>query len=337
VSFRRVAIAAGLIAATAATAHATPPGRDGPIAFERARLHTNRSEIFVADADGRAARRVSHAPPETFDGEPDWSRDGRRITFERCPADGGTCSVWVVGADGSGERQISPSCRAECPDASGPAFAPDGGHVAYVRSSGPVKQHSPAPDDNQIERSELVVADLAGGPDRVVLPLGDFRGDLVGPQFSPDGRRIVFARHNSWLARPAGGTALFAVGVDGSHLRRLTAWSLNAGGHADWSPDGRRILFRTLGGDGGRLFTIGADGRDVRLVTRMLPPADDEHALANGSFSPDGRWIVLATTAGAADAVRGLADVFVVRVDGTGLRNVTRSPNLESSPDWGGR
>src|SRR4051794_18783074 len=155
-----------LLATAATPAGATPGGGNGRIAFERARLHENRSEIFVADADGTGARRVSHAPPRTFDSEPDWSRDGTTIAFERCPADGSACSVWLVGADGRGERRLD---TPEGSDAIAPAFAPDGRHVAYVRSSGPVKAPSSAPDDKQIEHSEIVLADVDGGDERVLV------------------------------------------------------------------------------------------------------------------------------------------------------------------------
>src|SRR3954454_1990883 len=302
---------------------ATPAGGKGRIAFERARLHENRSEIFVADADGAGARRVSHAPPETFDSEPDWSRDGTTIAFERCPAAGSACSVWIVRADGRGEQLGTP----EGVDATAPAFAPDGRHVVYVRSSGAVKANPSVSDENQIERSEIVLADLYGGDERVLVALGGYRGDLGGPQFSPDGRSIVFARQNSWLSRPVGGSTLFVADADGRNVRPLTPWALAAGGHADWSPDGRRILLRTFGGDGGRIYTIGADGRGLRLVTRGLPPATGEPGLSLGSFSPDGRWIVFGTTFRATNAIRGIADIEAVRADGTGLRNVTRSPN----------
>ena len=56
-----VASALGL---TSAVAHATAPGKNGRIAFERFRRSDKPlwSEIWVIDPDGTGERKVSHAP-----------------------------------------------------------------------------------------------------------------------------------------------------------------------------------------------------------------------------------------------------------------------------------
>jgi Tol biopolymer transport system component len=55
----------------------------------------------------------------------------------------------------------------------------------------------------------------------------------------------------------------------------------------------------------------------------------------SASFSPDGKWIAVGRTPGVGRA--GNADVFVMRVAGTGIRNVTRSAIWDSGVDWGPR
>jgi dipeptidyl aminopeptidase/acylaminoacyl peptidase len=59
------------------------------------------------------------------------------------------------------------------------------------------------------------------------------------PQFSPDGSRIAFTRFKNFEKRKS---AIHVVATDGSGLRRLTPWKLNAS-HPDWAPDGQRIAF----------------------------------------------------------------------------------------------
>jgi Tol biopolymer transport system component len=54
----------------------------------------------------------------------------------------------------------------------------------------------------------------------------------IAPAFSPDGKRIVFARS---------GSGLFTVNPDGTGLRRLTGNARDS--YPAWSPDGKRIVF----------------------------------------------------------------------------------------------
>ena len=80
-----------------------------------------------------------------------------------------------------------------------------------------------------------------------------------GSAWSPDGKRLVFEAGTSPRGEPANSLALFVVNADGSGLRRLTPWSLNAGDRPDWSPDGELILFKAPAkGQHGNLYTIEA-------------------------------------------------------------------------------
>ena len=90
------------------------------------------------------------------------------------------------------------------------------------------------------------------------------------PAWSPDGRRIVFARA---MPDAAGGSRIWVMNADGSEQRQLT-FNDGAGFYFDdqprWSTDGRRIVFtsaRPNGGNlGGRIFTMAADGSGVRAL-----------------------------------------------------------------------
>jgi Tol biopolymer transport system component len=48
-------------------------------------------------------------------------------------------------------------------------------------------------------------------------------------------------------------------------------------------------------------------------------------------FSPDGKWIVFSKS-----GLGGESDIFVVRIDGTAIRLITRTVPWDSAPDWGG-
>lgn len=96
------------------------------------------------------------------------------------------------------------------------------------------------------------------------------------------------------------------------------------------SPDGTRIAFSRLQSDvwrGQQIVTMATDGTDLRACT-----ADSGVHDGNPHWSPDGKY--LAFTRG--NYTVGGSDVFVVKADGTGLRNLTEqglSWVLDWSPD----
>jgi Tol biopolymer transport system component len=185
--------------------------------------------------------------------------------------------------------------------------------------------------DNQYEHVELVLMDADGTNVQKIFGLDGWRGSLNRPQVSPDGRRLIVERRNSWLSRPRGGSALFVLNLDGSGVRQITPWSVAAGDGPDWSPDGRRIVFRAprLGAfAGSNLYTVRADGKDLRQLTRFPKSVE----VLSSSYAPDGKWIVFSRSGRG-----GLPDLFLIRPDGGGLRQLTRTPKWESAPDWQSR
>jgi Tol biopolymer transport system component len=70
-------------------------------------------------------------------------------------------------------------------------------------------------------------------------------GEDTDPQWSPDGRSIVFQRFNVRTALPVDGIALWIVNLRNGRERQLTPFDLRAGDTPDWSTDGKRILFHS--------------------------------------------------------------------------------------------
>jgi Tol biopolymer transport system component len=335
-------VAAVATATAASLSDGADPARNGLIAFTRYRLQDSPlwSEIWVANPDGTGAHKVSHSPKAVEDDQARWSPDGAWIVFDRCTSNG-PCSVWLVRPDGSGQRRLSPDCSSTrstvCADDSGPSFAPDGRHVVFTHEWGRIKHFSLG---DQIEHSAIATSDLNGKHLTILRQLAPYAGDLQAPRISPNGKLIVFDRFNSASARPAGGDALFVIGVNGGAPRRLTPWRLSAGS-PDWSPDGKQVLFKRFipgAGEltpGTNLYTIGTDGTKLRRTTNV----GRNRYVLGGSFSPDGTSIVFATDAGATPNPRGgtFADVFTMRLGTTKQTPVTRSPNLDGWPSWGSR
>jgi Tol biopolymer transport system component len=313
---------------------ATTPGHNGRIAF-KGYLDADRSTgaIFTVRPDGTHRRQITFPAADTVDDQPDWSPDGTLVAFRRCAPET-VCAVYTVRRDGTHLHRLTAPCHAtapdietKCADESEVAFLPDGRHVVLTRATGRVYEFPNG--EGFIEHSDIVIRRLTGGPDRVVLRSRPFAGDNVQMVASPDGTRIAFLRDNSPATEPAGGIALFVMRVDGSHRRRITPWSLRAGDHPDWSPNGRWILFRSPdNGDflDSQLYVIHPDGHDLRQITHLSA----ETELLSSSFSPDGTAITYAQR-----GRDGLPDIFTQQLRSGEARQVTSTALWESAPDWG--
>lgn len=89
---------------------------------------------------------------------------------------------------------------------------------------------------------------------------------VENPQFSPDGKKIVFTVKEDFLEEGKSNTDIYLINVDGSQLRRLTS-DPAADTKPTFSPDGKSILFtsqRTGGAQAWRMFLDG--GEPVQLT-----------------------------------------------------------------------
>lgn len=143
------------------------------------------------------------------------------------------------------------------------------------------------------------------------------------PQWSPDGTRLVFERGDNtrFISKGVVAHAIFTVRLDGTGYRRLTPWGLDAA-QPDWSADGKWILFRSQesGERQNNLFLVHPNGTSLHQITHTF---GGTYTWASYTFSPDGRFITAARSPGHGKA--GNADVYVMNVDGTGLRDITNA------------
>ena len=74
------------------------------------------------------------------------------------------------------------------------------------------------------------------------------------------------------------------------------------------------------------MFTVTVDGRHLRKLTDVAGNAYNPH------WSPDGRQITFARHR----RLSPTGDVYTMRADGTGMRRLTTTPQLDThQPDWG--
>ena len=149
------------------------------------------------NVDGTDVRRLTTTPG--YDGGPWWSPDGKQIAYRAWhPTDSALVSyrdllaqrlvrpnrmeLWVMNADGSGQRQITQLGGANF----GPSWTPDGRRLIF--SSNYTQPHS--------GNFDLYLINLDGTGLERVTTSDTFDGF---PMFSPDGRKLVWAsnRHDA--------------------------------------------------------------------------------------------------------------------------------------------
>ena len=152
-----------------------------------------------------------------------------------------------------------------------------------------------------------------------------------GAAWSPDGSRLVFATGEGiWLmdangqhpVRVATGGLPYWTGVKPN--RRLFYPSATNFGSPTWSPDGRTIAYTAFQGVENRdVFVMNADGGNQHRL-KKTPYFEGEV-----DWSPAGGWLVF-------DSGGWVSDVYVMRTNGTGLRNLTSGGGWVGAgqPSW---
>jgi TolB protein len=326
-----LASAATIAAVAALPAGAVMPGANGRITI--ARFDPNGFEqLWVANSDLSGATKLTSGLSSTVFS--DWRPDGARIVVDSdrtSTADEFHVDVFTMKPDGTDVVRLTDvGFNGE------PAYSPDGSEIVFESDRGIVPE------------GEGIYVMRADGTHlrRLTTNLDGFD---QSPEFSPDGTTVVFDRQRfghfgRGRARfDAGATsALFLVAADGTGLRQLTPWGVQAN-DADWSPDGTRLVFQSENhhnGNNSDLYVLNADGSGLTRITHNPPTSSfgkgtepTRELSTDPVWSPDGSTIMFVQVSGLGDST--VRRLYTIRPDGSALTLVSASFTGVDQPDWG--
>jgi TolB protein len=322
----RRALCLAAVLALVAAVHAIAAAPEGPrLALVEFGNKPDRLVLKSVDAGGGRSLRIAGGGkrvrplPMFFDG-PSWSGDGSLIAFTglggKVEGTSGFAlegtQIYVVGADGAGLRPVPGTT-----ESIGPVLSPDGRSVAFTRTR-ERKRRTRGKGEKVVYRSwSAWIAGVDGDGSTRLTPWRN--GLRITPSsFSPDGSTLLVSRSKSGRADPE----LLAMRLDGAGST-VIAHDASAG---VYSPDGSRLAFlRADAGGDSDLFTLGADGSNLRRLTRT--PKRFE---VWPGWDPSGRRLVV--TRVNAETERGFFgfgdEVIEMNVDGSCPRTILTNRNV---------
>jgi TolB protein len=250
---------------------------------------------------------------------PSYSPDGRSLMSNTAFAGMYRNTILVMSPDGTNRRVVF-----EHPgqNALAPVWSPAGDRIAFALGS-----FFAAGRAGAFAHLAVIGADGSG-----LRMLTSGEGNYGFPSWSPDGRQLV-ARSGT-----PGAKSLVIVDVETAAITRLTSGPQTDNFPA-WSPKRDLILFTSDRDSDWELYTIRPDGRDLKRLTNS--PGNDAHA----TWSLDGEWIAFASARGGfkdempvgEGGGQGAGDIFVMRWDGSDVRQLTDDAFEEATPAFAPR
>jgi Tol biopolymer transport system component len=301
-------LVAGIAAVIALPAATKPGGTNGKIVVNVDNNVTGQEQVYTVDPDGTDMQFLAD---DAEAGQ--WSPDGTKI-----PLFGGYLNFDTGDYTDLGlPFRLYPDLALFCV-----VWSPDGKRLAC---------ESFGQTDASLNGVYTLRSSDGGDLQRVTY---DPNGDDCPSDYSPNGKRLVITRANDTIYEIA------TVKLDGSGLKQITrdgmAFDFCSG---SWSPQGNEILFsaHVPVTDRSTIWVVHSDGSGLRKIPVPGCGGPRSNPTSIGCqkpvWSPDGRKIMFERHF---LIPNDHFDLYTVNPDGSGLFQVTNTPDLdEGGGDWG--
>ena len=275
-------------------------------------VYVDSAGIAVVPVLGGTPQRLIPNPENQYSASPVWSHNGKSIAYAQVRAIGGFGSIWIANADGTSPRKIR--------DANEPnaiAWSPNDDRLSWVE--GNLLYVYSGVQFGNIAPSTVWVAESDG---KGVTLLTDSLHQSVSPVWSEQGDGIFY------VSNSRGGRDLYYQRVrgtraDGVPQRLTTGLKIHAiAGAADG-----RIAYSAWTTNVG-IWSLPFPRSGPVSVSTAHPIMSTTESIEQVRVSPDGQWLAF-------DSDRsGNMDIYKMRVDGTGLLQLTRDTADDFRPSW---
>ena len=193
-----------------------------------------------------------------------------------------------MNSDGSNQTQLTFNNKSGYP-----IWSPNGKQIVFLRYMG---QWDEVVKESEYKNFGESVARIVMNYDVFVMHAdGTKQRNLTNhpeldgfPDWSPDGKQIVFASSRGYNYRKGIRSNIFVMSADGNNIRQIT--KLKWATVPRWSPDGKRIAFETDDFELDRQVDV-VDADDGRKPWRVSSPIATVEMILGG-WSPDGKQIL---------------------------------------------
>jgi Tol biopolymer transport system component len=298
---------------------ACEPNKGNHIAFKTIE-NNGKPHISIIDANGK--NKTSIKTGMVLENCPTWSNDGKRLFFTAVTyndtVNNPSSNLYTIEMDGDNIKQLTRG-KNQIVYAT---LSPDGSHVLFS-----------AKDGNGISIYKMNY----DGTNIIKLNQENFLMSVF-PQWSPDGKQIIFSSNPSQGRYENPYFSIFKMSSDGGVLVQITN-EKEIDYAPVWSPNGDKIVFYAtyeyhLSGEGpmfwknANIFIMNSDGTDKKKITDSSEPVLD----ISPGWSPDGRKIVFASNRDHKDSPQ-IFDLYTINTDGTNTTRITNAGNNQC-PVW---
>jgi len=200
-----------------------------------------------------------------------------------------------------------------------PAISPSGDRVAFL-------------SDRSLY-TDIYLASASDGKIIKRLVEGERSGDFESLRFlsasiawSPDEKQIAF------VAKAGEEDAIYIQDVESNRVVRKLTFGFDGIQSPSWSPDGNSLVFVGLWEGKSDLYTVSADGEDLRPIT------DDKFTDRDPEWSPDGEMIAFTTDRGVVTnfgtLLFGPFNIAVYRLQTGEIELLTHGEGKNINPVW---